>query len=175
MHLLPRGPKTVPFAALFSTLGALIALDVVVGMPDGVNTPGIVIVLLIFGIVQMLVAIVAVLLDQGLITLPSPKPRQPHAQGQPQGQYGQGAGPFGQGQYGQPPSGPVQQQAPHGGPGQPPIQQPQPTQYAAHQGQFYQRQEPGQQSAGQQQNTGQQQNIGQEQNSQERGGGAQGS
>ncbi|HYH32188.1 MAG TPA: DUF5336 domain-containing protein [Pseudonocardia sp.] len=167
LHALPRGPKTLPFAALFSVLGAFGALDLIVGYPtvDGgegraeVSLPGILTVVLILGILQMLVAVAALLFEHDVIKLPAAKPQQqapqaPYSQQFPQqgpqgpfGQQGQqgpaatqvqpfpGAGQQGQ-QQGEP-SGPFSQ------PGgfQPPVTQPpgqQATTYAPQQGQFFQ-------------------------------------
>ena len=134
LHMLPKGPKVLPFAALFSVVGALGALDTVVAEA---STPGIVTVVLILGIVQMLVSVAGLLLEYGVLKLPAPKPATPQYQ---QPQYGQSgpAGPFGQPQqYQQPgstPPAPGQQpgSTPPPGPGQ------QATTYAPQQGQFFQ-------------------------------------
>ncbi|WP_410604498.1 DUF5336 domain-containing protein [Amycolatopsis sp. lyj-90] len=168
LHALPRGPKTLPFAALFSVLGAFGALDLVIGYPtvDGgegrpeVSLPGILTVVLILGILQMLVAVAALLFEHDVLKLPAAKPQQqapqaPYSQQFPQ----QGPqGPFGQpGQQGpaatqvQPFPGAGQQQGqPQGEPSgpfaqpggfQPPVTQPpgqQATTYAPQQGQFFQ-------------------------------------
>ncbi|RSN36020.1 hypothetical protein DL990_07670 [Amycolatopsis sp. WAC 01416] len=162
LHALPRGPKTLPFAALFSVLGAFGALDLIIGYGSGreeVSVPGILTVVLILGILQMLVAVAALLFEHDVIKLPAAKPQQqapqaPYSQQFPQqgpqgpfGQQGQqgpaatqvqpfpGAGQQGQ-QQGEP-SGPFSQ------PGgfQPPVTQPpgqQATTYAPQQGQFFQ-------------------------------------
>jgi len=153
MQLLPKGPKTLPFAALFSVLGALGVLDTLIGMQ---TSPGIVTVILILGILQMLVAVGALLIEQGVIKPPSPKPAAPSYGGQygqpgqpSQQQYGQ-QGQQGQ-QFGQPGHGPVaptgEPSAPFSQPGQygspnPPSTTPPPgqqaTTYAPQQGQFFQ-------------------------------------
>lgn len=150
MHALPKGPKTLPFAALFSVLGALTVLSVLVDSP---TTPGILTVMLILGILQMIVAVGALLLDQDLIKPPAPKPAAP----QYGGQYGQP----GQQQYGQPgqqygqqpghapgpvastgePSAPFSQPGQYGSPNPPSTTPPpgqQATTYAPQQGQFFQ-------------------------------------
>ncbi|MEW2499256.1 DUF5336 domain-containing protein [Amycolatopsis sp. CA-161197] len=120
MHALPKAPRVLPFAALFSVVGALGALDTVVAEP---STPGIVTVVLILGIVQMLVAVAALLMEYGILKPPAPKAAVPHYQQQ----YGQ-AGPYQPqqqpGQYPQQPS------------ATPPGQQA--TTYAPQQGQFFQ-------------------------------------
>ncbi|WP_410639527.1 DUF5336 domain-containing protein [Amycolatopsis sp. lyj-346] len=158
MHALPKGPKTLPFAALLSVLGALEVLDALVGMQ---TSPGIVTVILILGILQMLVAVGALLIEHGIIKPPSPKPAAPPSYGgqygQPgqQQQYGQ-QGPPGQ-QFGQPghgpgpvaatgePSAPFSQPGQYGSPNPPsttPPPSPQATTYAPQQGQFFQQPPP---------------------------------
>ncbi|WP_410656501.1 DUF5336 domain-containing protein [Amycolatopsis sp. lyj-112] len=167
LHVLPRGPKVLPFAALFSVLGAFGALDRIIGYPtvdggDGrteVSVPGILTVVLILGILQMLVAVAALLFEHDVLKLPAAKPQQqaPQApysqqfpQQGPQGPFGQqgpqgppatqvqpfpGAGQQGQ-QQGEP-SGPFAQPTQF----QPPVTQPpgqQATTYAPQQGQFFQ-------------------------------------
>lgn len=153
LRVLPKGPRVMPFAALTSVLGGLMAILVVVRIP--VDVPGNMTVLLILGILQMLVAVAALLLDYDVVTLPTPTQQQsaysqpfaaqPGAYGQ-QGTFGQSAG-QGQGhqptQYG-PPVTPVNQPAQgqtaqgqtsaSAGGGQPSQQ---PTQYASQQGQFF--------------------------------------
>ena len=154
MHALPKGPKTLPFAALLSVLGALEVLDALVGMQ---SSPGIVTVILILGILQMLVAVGALLLAHDVIKPPAPKPATPYnsGYGQPgQQQYGQ---PGGQpGQFGQPGHGPGpvapggEQSTPfpqgqYGSPNPPSTTPPpgqQATTYAPQQGQFFQQQPP---------------------------------
>jgi hypothetical protein len=151
MHALPKGPKTLPFAALFSVLGALDVLDSLVGMQ---TTPGIVTVILILGILQMIVAVGALLIEYDVVKPPAPKPAaSPYTgqYGQPgQQQYGQPGQP-GQ-QYGQPQPGhgPVSQagepsapfsQGQYGSPNPPSTTPPpgqQATTYAPQQGQFFQ-------------------------------------
>ncbi|MEU4668909.1 DUF5336 domain-containing protein [Amycolatopsis sp. NPDC023774] len=120
LHALPKAPRVLPFAALFSVVGALGTLDTVVAEA---STPGIVTVVLILGIVQMLVAVAALLMEYGVLKPPAPKPAVPRHQ-----QYGQ-AGPF------QP-----QQQQPGQYPQQPGVTPPgqQATTYAPQQGQFFQ-------------------------------------
>lgn len=154
LHVLPKGPKTLPFAALFSVLGALGALDALVALP---TTPGIVTVILILGILQMIVAVGALLIEHDVIKPPSPKPATPSYGG---GQYGQP----GQQQYGQPgqqfgqpghgpgpvaaagePSAPFSQPGQYGSPNPPSTTPPpgqQATTYAPQQGQFFQQPPP---------------------------------
>jgi hypothetical protein len=188
LHALPRAPKVLPFAALFSVLGAFGALDLIIGYPtsdgrDGVpevSVPGIITVVLILGILQMLVAVAALLFEYDILKLPAAKPQQ---QAAPQGPYSQQfnqpgpQGPFGQqGQQGQQGPGAMQvQQFPQGQPGQPaqqgeqsgpfaqptqfqpPVTQPpsqQSTTYAPQQGQFFQQQPPPSSSSESGQNPG---------------------
>jgi hypothetical protein len=128
---LPRAPRVSPFAALFSTLGALESLDLVISVPSGGSIPGIITVILILGILQMLVAIATVLLDFDVLKISAAKPAM-SPYGQPQ---------FGAPQYGQPQQfgQPGQPQGP--GSFQPPSGQ-QATTYASQQGQFFQQQSP---------------------------------
>jgi hypothetical protein len=149
MHALPRGPKTLPFAALFSVLGALNVLDTLVSLQ---TTPGIVTVILILAILQMLVAVGALLIEHDVIKPPAAKPAAPSyggQYGQPgQQQYGQPGQQFGQPGHGPGGSG---GEAPFSQPGQfgspnPPSTTPPPgqqaTTYAPQQGQFFQQQPP---------------------------------
>ncbi|TNC21612.1 DUF5336 domain-containing protein [Amycolatopsis alkalitolerans] len=128
LALLPKGPKVLPFAVLFSVLGGLYAILAVVRVPSGTDTPGIVTVILILGILQLLVAIAALLFEYNLIKLPAPTPRPAY---QPYGQPGP---------YGQPQQGP-EQQGPQGTQYGAPVT-PQSTVYAPQHGQFYQPQQP---------------------------------
>jgi hypothetical protein len=165
--LLPKAPKTLPFAAIFSLIGGLSALSAIVQASGTI--PTIITVILILGILQMLAAVAAVLLDYGVIKPPAPKPavpQNPYGQqfGQPgqQPQFGQQQHQFGQQPQQQGPGGP-------GGPGAPgaPAGQPDPfaqfnppsapsagpgvqsTTYAPQQGQFFQ--QPSSPEAGKQQ------------------------
>jgi hypothetical protein len=88
---LPNGPRFLPVAAVLSVAGALSLLDGVVGIQEGIDTPGIIVVLLIMGILQMLVAVAAVLFDFGILKIPAPR-QQPYGQpayGPPSGQFPQ--------------------------------------------------------------------------------------
>ncbi len=152
MHALPKGPRTLPFAALFSVLGTLEVLDTLVSLQ---NTPGLVIVVLILAILQMVGAVGALLIEHDVLKPPAPKPAAPSYGGQG-GQFGQPGGQqFGQGgpqggpQYGQQQPGPAgstgEPSTPFAQPGQygspnPPSTNPPPqaTTYAPMQGQFFQ-------------------------------------
>jgi hypothetical protein len=153
LHVLPKGPKTLPFAALFSVLGALGALDALVALP---TTPGIVTVILILGVLQMIVAVGALLIEHDVIKPPSPKPAAPSyggQYGQPgQQQYGQPGQQFGQPGHGPgpvaatgEPSAPFSQPGQYGSPNPPSTTPPpgqQATTYAPQQGQFFQQAPP---------------------------------
>jgi hypothetical protein len=143
LSLLPRGPKALPFAVLFSVLGGLYAILSVVRLPTGADTPGIMTVVLILGILQLLVAVAALLFEYDIIKLPATgqRPAYGHPYGQPS-------------PYGQPQQGPEKQSGPQGTQFAPPVA-PQSTVYAPQQGQFYQPQQP--ESGPQQQQQQQQQ------------------
>jgi len=128
MRALPRGPRTLPFAALLSLAGALEGLLAVVHVPTGGEVPGVVTVILILGILQAIVAVVTVLFDHGILKLPAGQGHAPYGQPYPQ-----------PGQFGQPQQGP-EKQGPQGTQFTPPA--PQSTVYAPQQGQFYQPQQP---------------------------------
>ncbi|MEC3982439.1 DUF5336 domain-containing protein [Amycolatopsis sp. H20-H5] len=148
LPLLPSGPKTLPFAALLSVLGGLLALDTVIGIPKQSSTPGIVVVILILGLLQLLVAVAALLFEHGVLKMPPPKAAPQNPYGQQYGQQGpqNPPGPFGQ-QGGQSPYG--QQPGQYAPPATPPPGQ-QATTYAPQQGQFFQQPpaEPGSQNPG---------------------------
>lgn len=107
MHALPKGPRTLPFAALFSVLGTLEVLDTLVSLQ---NTPGLVIVVLILAILQMVGAVGALLIEHDVLKPPAPKPAAPSyggQYGQPGGQQFNQGGPQGGPQYGQQQPGPA--------------------------------------------------------------------
>ncbi|GAB2999415.1 DUF5336 domain-containing protein [Amycolatopsis acidiphila] len=129
LSMLPRGPKALPFAVLFSVLGGLYAILSVVRVPSGADTPGIMTVILILGILQLLVAVAALLFEYNVLKLPATGQRPAYP-------------PYGQpGPYGQPQQGPEQQGGPQGTQFVPPVA-PQSTVYAPQHGQFYQPQQP---------------------------------
>lgn len=145
LRMLPRAPRVLPFAALASVLGALWELQLVVRAPAEAEVPGVITVLLILSILQMVIAVAALLFDHGVLKVPAPRPQAQYGQQQ----YGQ---PAPGGQFG-PESGRLPQQGPGSGgfaqptqvahpvnPAQPPATpSQQPTTYAPQQGQFYQR------------------------------------
>jgi hypothetical protein len=122
--VLPGDQKPGLWPAFFATTGVLVLLFSFFQGSGDLEAGGI--LLLIFGIIQMLVSIAVYLLDQKIIKLPAPG----------QGGFGQQPG------YGQPGPQGYPQQPGYGqpGPGQPGGQQQaqQPTQYTGHQGQFTQ-------------------------------------
>jgi hypothetical protein len=73
--------------AVLSTLGGLSLLDTVISIPSGAKTPGIIVVLLILGILQMLVAVAALLFDFGILKMPPPQPQVHPGYGPPSGQF----------------------------------------------------------------------------------------
>jgi uncharacterized protein DUF5336 len=114
---LPDGPKFLPVATVLSVAGALWELDAVIGIPKEAKTPGIVVVLLIMGLLQMFVAVAALLFDHGILKMPTPAPQVP------MGQYGPPSGQFPQ----QPP--PPAQPGQYPSPGAQTQYQPQPGQF----------------------------------------------
>ena len=119
-----KKPGLIPPVVVVSTVWAY--LFTVFTAPGDLGAGGIMV--MIFGIIQMLAAIAGLLFDMGVIKPPVPNP------------YGQQPG----GMY--PPSGSFQQQAQPQQPqqyGQPPAQPGQQTTFAPQQGQFGQQQQPG--------------------------------
>jgi hypothetical protein len=90
LHVLPKGPRTLPFAALLSTVGGLSVLAAVIqSSGGGTSTPTIAIIILILGLLQFLTSVFVLLLEYELIKL-APRPAVPY--GTP-GTYPQ-SGPF---------------------------------------------------------------------------------
>lgn len=123
LHVLPKGPKTLPYAALLSTVGGLSVLAAVIqSSGGGTSTPTIAIIILILGLLQFLAAAFVLLLEFDLIKV-SPKPAVPY--GTP-GTFPQ-SGPFPQTPQArpnpqQPPAAPPAQQQPTQQVQQPPRQ-----------------------------------------------------
>ncbi|PRX43321.1 hypothetical protein B0I33_11654 [Prauserella shujinwangii] len=153
-NILPGDQKPGVWPAAFAAAAMLPYLFTVFYAND-LQAGGILV--LIFGILQLLAAVVVYLFDVGILKPPAPQ-AAPYGGPGPYGQqqYGQQPGPFGQQQYGQ------QQPQQQGGeqptkfaqPVNQPVNQPgqQPTQYASQQGQFYHQQQSGE--GGQQQKPG---------------------
>ena len=123
LHVLPKGPKTLPFAAVLSAVGGLSVLADVIQTSSG----GVTVIILVLGLLQFLTAVFALLLDYELIKL-APRPAVPYgAPGTfPQsGPFPQAPGQNGPAHHGQAPPQHGQQQ--HGQP----QQQAQATQYVA--------------------------------------------
>ena len=123
LSLAPKAPDTLPFAGVLSVVGGLAMLDSVVAAPGFVSTSEILI--LVFGLLQAVVAVVAVLLHYGMVKL-APRPAVPHNAGGYGGGYGQ-----------QPPTG-SQQATTYMSPAPHQQQQPAPqsTQFLQHPGQL---------------------------------------
>jgi hypothetical protein len=121
LSLAPKAPDTLPFAGVLSVVGGLAMLDSVIASSGYVSTSAILI--LVFGLLQAVIAVVAVLLHYGMVKL-APRPAVPHNSGYPGGGYAQ-----------QPPSG-SQQATTYMSP--PPQQPPAPqsTQFLQHPGQL---------------------------------------
>ena len=78
LHVLPKGPRTLPFAALLSTVGGLSVLaDVIQTSGGGTSTPTITIIILILGLLQFLASTFALLLEFELIKI-APRPAVPY-------------------------------------------------------------------------------------------------
>lgn len=129
LSLLPGGPATLPYAAVLSVVGGLGALDSVINISGGSVATSLILIL-VFGLLQAVAAVVALLLEHGLIKL-APSPAVPHSAYPP-------GGPF----PGQPPQQPRPQAGPPSGPQQAQsttyMQQPPPqsTQFLQHPGQL---------------------------------------
>src|SRR5262245_22076124 len=103
--LVPKQKAAPALAAVLSVLGFLLAVAIVLTVPQGVSIEWGLYLIIAFSVVQAIVAVAVLLFDAGVLTPPVPKPR--YEQQQQYGQYG-GPGPY----YGQPhqPGPPHQQQ-----------------------------------------------------------------
>jgi uncharacterized protein DUF5336 len=100
--LVPKQKAAPALVAVLSVLGFLLAVAIVLTVPQGVSIEWGLYLILAFSVVQAIVAVAVLLFDAGVLTPPVPKPRYEQQQ---YGQYG-GPGPY----YGQPhPPGPPQQ------------------------------------------------------------------
>lgn len=111
VSLLPKQDDRSSIAAVLAVLGFLLLILVVIG--DGSSIEWAFYPFIVFSVLQAIAAVGKVLLDAGVITAPTPKPK---AEPQPYGHYG-APSPY----YGQPP---------YGGPAQPGY----PPQYGGYQG-----------------------------------------
>jgi hypothetical protein len=103
LGLLPKGPNVLPFVTVLSLVGGLTMLSTVINSSSG-GVPTSYILILVFGLVQAAVSVVALLLEYGIVKL-APRPAVPHSTSPaaypPSGSFAQQQ-PQGQGQ--QPPS-----------------------------------------------------------------------
>jgi hypothetical protein len=76
LDLLPKAPTTLPFAAVLSVVGGLTMLSTVINTSNG-GVPTSYILILVFGLLQAAVSVVALLLDHGIVKL-APRPAVPH-------------------------------------------------------------------------------------------------
>ena len=99
-NIVPGDAKPAMWPAIFAAGGTIPFLFTVFQADGDLGTGGVMI--LIFGILQLLAAVGAYLLDAGIIKMPPPS--QPVPYGQPPGGYGPPPGQYPQqpGQYGQP-------------------------------------------------------------------------
>jgi hypothetical protein len=101
LSLLPKGKSNVGVVAAIAVLGALLVIAETINTPTGFSIGWAMWPLLGCSVLQAIAAVVALLLDAGVISAPAPRPKyDPYAQ---YGQYGQYAQYGGQpGYYGQP-------------------------------------------------------------------------
>lgn len=101
--LLPKAKSYVPIVAVLSVLGVLLIIAATFNKPSSVSTGWALWVVLVCIVFQAVAAVGALLLDAGVITAPTPRPKyDPFSGGYGQyGQYGQYGGQPG-GYYGQP-------------------------------------------------------------------------
>jgi len=124
LSLVPKAKGNVGVIAAISVLGLLLVISETINAPNSFAIGWALWFVLVCSVFQAFAAVAAVLLDAGVITAPTPRPKyDPYA-----GQYGQQYGQYGQ--YGQ---------QPPGGGGYYPSSQPQPQQPSGYgaQGQQY--------------------------------------
>jgi hypothetical protein len=85
LSLLPKGPATLPYATVLSVVGGLTELDGVINS-SGAKLPTSVILIMVFGLLQAVASVVALLLEHGLIKL-APRPAVPHPGYPPSGAF----------------------------------------------------------------------------------------
>jgi Family of unknown function (DUF5336) len=142
--LVPKQKTAPALVAVLSVLGFLLVIAIVLTAPSGVDIKWGLYLIVVFSVVQAIVAVAALLFDAGVITPPPPRPRfeqpqygqfgpsgpyygQPHQPGPPHQQGPQlqqqrpgYPSPYGGGYQGGPPAGGFSA-APHGGPPTPPT------------------------------------------------------
>lgn len=101
--LLPKQTANLSLIAVLSVLGFLLAVGIVLTVPQGISVDWGLYLIIAFSAVQAIVAVVALLFEAGVITPPEPRPKyeQQYGQygtpgpyyGQPQGQQHPGAQP----------------------------------------------------------------------------------
>ncbi|PXY17248.1 hypothetical protein BAY59_37470 [Prauserella coralliicola] len=141
--VLPGDVKPGPWPAIFAIGAAIPFLFTVFAVPYDMQAGGIMV--LIFGLLQMLAAVAAYLFDAGVLKPPAPQPQSPYGQQPAYGQQQPGAFAQQQQPFGQQPapdqSGGIPQPTKFAQPVSPQPGQ-QPTTYASQHGQFFQQQSP---------------------------------
>ena len=116
--LLPKQGKFHAWVAILSVLALLIVLTQIVGVPEPVSFGWALYLIIVFSVLQALVAVAALLLESDVISAPAPRPKQYDQQpyggqyGAPGGYYGGPQGGGGPQDYGQPQHGGAPQQRP---------------------------------------------------------------
>jgi hypothetical protein len=100
VSLLPKQGKHEAWVAILSVLALLIVISQIIGVPSGVTFGWALWLLIAFTLLQAIAAVVALLVDAGVITAPVPKPKYEQ---NPYGQYGAPGAYYGQPQHGGPP------------------------------------------------------------------------
>ncbi|MEE6180010.1 DUF5336 domain-containing protein [Mycobacterium sp. 050134] len=132
LSLLPKAKNYLSVVGAIAVLGALLAISEAINTPSAVSIGWAMWPLVACSVLQAIAAVVALLLDAGVITPPAPRPKY-----DPYSQYG---GQYAQyGQYGQQPYYGQQQ---HGGPQSHNPQQQQPSGYGAQYGGYQSSQAP---------------------------------
>ncbi|MET0757176.1 MAG: DUF5336 domain-containing protein [Mycobacterium sp.] len=123
VSLVPKQPAGHAVVAVLAVLGFLLVMGLVITAPEGVSIDWGLYLIIAFTALQAIVAVVALLVDAGVIAPPAP--RQKYDQQQQYGQYGGPGGYYGQ---------PGQHAAHHGGPPQHQQRPGYPSQYGGHPG-----------------------------------------
>jgi Family of unknown function (DUF5336) len=96
--LLPKAKNYLGVVAAISVLGALEVITFATNKPTGLTVAWALWLILAFAVIQAILAVIALLLDAGVITPPAPRPKYDQY-----GQYGQYGGYYGQQPYQQSP------------------------------------------------------------------------
>ena len=103
LSLLPKPKNYAGVVGVIAALGALVAISETINMPAGYAIGWAMWPLVACSVLQAIAAVVVILLDAGVITAPTPRPKyDPYAQYGQYGQYGYGAAQQPGGYYGQP-------------------------------------------------------------------------